>query len=535
MVRLTSNAIALAAALVAMSPESARAQSGTGFTYQGVLASGGANPTGAADFRFRLYDALAGGNEVGSQVDLPNTAVSLGKFNVSLDFGAAFVGGQARWLEIDARSPAGAGSFVTLSPRQAVSPAPLAQGIAGVAITPGGPTGVDQDQTQGNAGGLIAFNSFQSWQSFTAGTTGTLDKVQVNETLLGNLLMYVYEGVGPTGQLIGYSATPGHLGVLDVTFSNVTLIAGRKYTLAFVVNGALQTVTQQIPGAVGSGFVSGVQTPVNWWFRTIVTPKARLEAVSDVASTVLWSGVKDVPSNVTGAFSPWSGVGGGIAYTDGAVGIGTSSPEGGLSVTSFKSDLAPQEPGVHMGRECCGYPSSTGIEVVADAGGSPVIDFNTLPSTDDFGARLRYEKATGTLYLDGANWCAPSYCPSSARLKDNVRPIDGALDLVGQLQGVRFDWKPEEAPRHAGAAGPHDVGFIAEDVDKVLPELVVKAPDGTVLGMDYARLTSVAVEAIKQLRDQNDSKQREIDALRSRLDAIEEAVMKIRRGGNQPQ
>lgn len=524
MVRFTSIAIALAAALVAMSPGSAQAQPGTAFTYQGVLASGGANPTGAADFRFRLYDALAGGNQVGSQVDLPNTAVSLGKFTVSLDFGSAFVTGQARWLEIDARSPAGAGSFTTLSPRQAVSAAPLAQGIAGVAITPAGPTGVDQDQTQDDAGGVHTFESSQSWQSFTAGSTGTLEKVQVNMTTPASLLMFVYEGVGPTGQPIGFSATPGHLGVLDVAFSNVTLIAGRQYTLAFISYGAMQTVTQQIPGAVGSGWVSGAQTPVNWWFRTFMTPLARFDAVSAIASSVLWSGVKDVPPNVSGAFSPWSGIGGGIAYPDGAVGIGTSSPEGGLSVTSFKANLAPQEPGVHMGRECCGYSGSTAIEVVADGGGSPVIDFNTLPSTDDFGARLRYEKASGTLYLDGANWCATAFCPSSGRLKDNVRPIDGALDLVGQLQGVRFDWKPEEAAKHSGRAGPHDVGFIAEDVDKVLPELVVKAPDGTVLGMDYARLTSVAVEAIKQLRDQNDAKQREIDALKIRLDAVEAAV-----------
>ncbi len=489
------------------------------FTYQGALTSAGGNATDAADFRFRLYDAATAGNQTGPQVSTSDTPVNKGVFSVPLDFGPVFAAGAPLWLEVDVRSPAGSGSFTTLAPRQPITPAPLTHGIVGVPLTPAGATALDQDQSQGNAGGQSIWFPFQSWQSFTAGSTGTLTKVEVNETVSANLTIRLSEGVGPGGRQIGYSIAPGHLGIVEVAFSNITLIAGQKYTLWFETNtssGALQTVTQQIPGAAGS-YAGSV--PVNWWFRTFMTPMAQLAASSAVALTVPWSGVQGVPPNVSGA--PWGSVDDGIAYTGGAVGIGTSSPAGGLSVTAFKQSLSPQQPGVHLGREVFPYNSSTGIEIVADAGGSPVIDFNTLPSTADFGARLRYNNANNTLYLDGANLCANAVCPSSARLKQNIEPMTDALEALSRLQCVRFDWTPDEAAHHNTS---HDFGFIAEDVEKVFPEVVVKDSQGRVLGMDYSRLSSVALEAIKQLKMENDQiTQRNAD-LMARLERLEKKL-----------
>ena len=104
----------------------AAAPVGTSFHYQGSLSSGGAASNAPADLRFRLYDAPIGGNQVGPVVDRPATAVAQGSFNVDLDFGSAAGSASARWLEIDARSPAGSGSYVTLTPRQRLSPAPVA-------------------------------------------------------------------------------------------------------------------------------------------------------------------------------------------------------------------------------------------------------------------------------------------------------------------------------------------------------------------------------------------------------------------------
>ena len=116
--------------------------------------------------------------------------------------------------------------------------------------------------------------------------------------------------------------------------------------------------------------------------------------------------------------------------------------------------------------------------------------------------------------------------PSSIRFKDHVRPLNDALEVLLKLDGVRFDWKPEFAATRTGRE--HDLGFVAEDVEKVFPELVFRDADGNVTGMDYSRLTAVAVAAIKeqQARFEADkaAKQREIDELKARLDRIEAAL-----------
>ena len=95
---------------------------GGGFTYQGHLGSGGGPVIGTADIEFRLWDAPAAGAQVGAVVALNNVTVVDGLFTAEVNaggqFGASAFDGNARWLEIAVRSPAGGGAFTTLSPRQ---------------------------------------------------------------------------------------------------------------------------------------------------------------------------------------------------------------------------------------------------------------------------------------------------------------------------------------------------------------------------------------------------------------------------------
>lgn len=99
------------------------APNGTSFTYQGRLADDGRAANGAYDFRFMLYDAAIGGIQIGPTVTRTGVLVGDGLFTVALDFGAVF-NGTALYLEI-AVSSAG-GGYATLSPRQALAPAPYA-------------------------------------------------------------------------------------------------------------------------------------------------------------------------------------------------------------------------------------------------------------------------------------------------------------------------------------------------------------------------------------------------------------------------
>ncbi|HET9496462.1 MAG TPA: hypothetical protein VFR15_19715, partial [Chloroflexia bacterium] len=96
--------------------------------YQGSLKDGGSPANGLYDFTFKLFDALAGGGQVGSTVSIGSQTVSQGLFTVQLDFGASVFQGSARWLEVAVR-PAGGGTYTTLSPRQALTAAPYAASL----------------------------------------------------------------------------------------------------------------------------------------------------------------------------------------------------------------------------------------------------------------------------------------------------------------------------------------------------------------------------------------------------------------------
>ena len=115
----------LAAAAVLL-PAAAQAQPvGTAFTYQGRLTSSGSPANGPIDLRFLLFDSPAAGAQVGPTIDRPGTSLTGGLFTVALDFGPAAFAGSKRWLEIRV-SPAGAGAYTTLSPRQELTPSPSA-------------------------------------------------------------------------------------------------------------------------------------------------------------------------------------------------------------------------------------------------------------------------------------------------------------------------------------------------------------------------------------------------------------------------
>ena len=72
---------------------------------------------------------------------------------------------------------------------------------------------------------------------------------------------------------------------------------------------------------------------------------------------------------------------------------------------------------------------------------------------------------------------------SSARYKDNVFTFKNPVETAKKLRGVEFTWRE---------TGRQDFGFIAEEVGKVLPQLVSYENDGeNAIGMDYSRITSL--------------------------------------------
>ena len=135
----------------------------------------------------------------------------------------------------------------------------------------------------------------------------------------------------------------------------------------------------------------------------------------------------------------------------------------------------------------------------------------------NFGVYGRSNSSSGyDFYAGGAgvNYGASS----SRRWKNNIITISDPLQKLSLLRGVYFDWDED----HGGA---HDVGMIAEEVGKVLPEVVQFEANGIdASGMDYSKMSPLLVEAVKALRAEKDA---EIAALQKRLDEMEELVQKL--------
>jgi len=133
---------ALTIVALAVGTALADAPLGTQFTYQGFVTASGEALNAPADLQITLWDDAAAGAQIGALVALNAVDVVDGRFAAELDFGAGAFNGRARWLEIAVRSPAGAGDFTTLTPRQPLTVAPYAMQTRGLFVSDAGDVGI---------------------------------------------------------------------------------------------------------------------------------------------------------------------------------------------------------------------------------------------------------------------------------------------------------------------------------------------------------------------------------------------------------
>ena len=130
--------------------------------------------------------------------------------------------------------------------------------------------------------------------------------------------------------------------------------------------------------------------------------------------------------------------------------------------------------------------SSTRYPILVD------VTTGSANSTDVSSTKLKFLPSTGNL-------SATSFTSlSDVNKKKNITKIDNALEITQQLEGVRFDWKDTHKS---------SLGLIAQEVEKVLPELVETSDDGT-KSVSYGNIIGVLIEAIKEQQKQIDTLKR---------------------------
>tara|TARA_E500000305_G_scaffold35638_1_gene27084 strand:- start:13 stop:540 length:528 start_codon:yes stop_codon:yes gene_type:complete len=98
---------------------------------------------------------------------------------------------------------------------------------------------------------------------------------------------------------------------------------------------------------------------------------------------------------------------------------------------------------------------------------------------------------------------------SDIRLKENIKPIENAIEKVSAINGVTFTRiDDEEDIKYAG--------LIAQEVEEVLPEVIRENRDGYKT-LDYGNVTGLLVEAIKDLKEEINTLREEVNDLRSQI------------------
>lgn len=349
-----------------------------------------------------------------------------------------------------------------------------------------------------------------------------------------------------------------------VQMSLDTGFAGNAYSLlgqAYATNAAAPTTLVGVEGRgyqAGTGAITSsisVRAAPYVFGASASGPIANLIGI-DIPSVVYAGGATSVITNSYGLKISSRGQGvnrygiyqeGDQNYFGGNVGIGTTGPLAKLSVrgdvgqysSSAASVGVPVASSLYLGDSnffnSGFYNSAPGISAVYSPSTSVAGDlafyyYNGVSNARSEAMRVTYGgnvgigtnnpsyllHVNGTAYATGAAGAL-----SDIRHKKDVHVLnDGAVAIITRLKPVSFQWKD---PRDDGMKGKQ-FGFIAQDVEKVLPEIVLtQNNDEKTKGLKPTELIPFLTKAVQELSAANDNLRSELDELRSEIDALKAA------------
>ena len=300
----------------------------------------------------------------------------------------------------------------------------------------------------------------------------------------------VYTGMNNAGDFFsGNTKTSASSGeVISYDIPNPTITGENPSKLSVVFDEVTIKERLLVEGGASGQVLSQFDGPVNF------NRDLRIRGQSTFSNTVRLTQETQSTSSTTGDLIVSGGVGiGKNLYVDGnlvVTGGATQSSE-----TTFNVGLVPDtDLGAYVGTSSKRFSEAYFGNIRIAVADDNTIDTSTgnltLNATTGSNVAITTNTTiTGILSVTGD---ITAFWSSDARLKDNIQPIDDPLAKVLSISGNTFDWN--EKSNKTG----HDVGLIAQEIEKVLPEAVVERDNGY-LAVDYHKLVPLLVEAIKEL------------------------------------
>jgi hypothetical protein len=473
-------------------------------TYQGRLTgAGGAPHSGPADIRVGLWkDRVATFTEARVSLEqFGNVPVSEGLFSLSLLPPTGAFDDAELWAEVEVAIPAGSNNWVKLTPRQQLSAAPSAQyarraGSAALADLATSATSAQSATTATTAATAQALDTSSRPRLRPTGSNTAGLWLDVGT----NLPQRTFVGIGPGDNAGLYSSTAGWGLLMDNITGFVSVNNGQN------AERALHVGSSAIAGREGLIRLSSRgDENINSRSWDVGVPKGNSSTAGRNYSFVI-----DDANNGAG---PANLV---IRWDTGHIGVRNESPAFDLDITGRDNTNAylALRPGV-------GSPDRRTWTVEGARDGSFVV-----ADQQAFAVRLAIDTA-GNCFNRTGTWGVLS----DARTKQDITPITGALARALALRGVEFAYRDDAGP--LAAPGRH-MGFLAQDVQTVLPDWVLPVPPAAGapdrIGVAERGATALLVEALRELRAEKDAqiaqRDRQIADLVARLEKLEQAAGK---------
>ncbi len=445
---------------------------GAAFTYQGRLSSGGVPANGPHDMQFRLHPSASGGGTIFGPICLDGVSVVGGLFSVVVDFGPVF-DGSALWLSVSVRPDStpgncGSGSYTLLSPRLALTATPYA------ARALSAPNGHALNAVDGNPVSALFVDSVGE-----VGVSTTTPSMS-------------FEVAGPTNLYNRPS-----LGVSFNSDDYLYMHAADDPSFIWPISDALRFGNETSRGA---GYVERMRISSDGKLGIGTdSPENALQVSRTLGGSDVIALQHDLQFQINNGIGEKSM---GIGVLDGGVGmiqvkeinVGYNSlllnPNGGF--IQLLGDNSTGNAGVRQAYTNNDFAVRNGL-------GNPFV-FSCYSTT---GSSLFQVQADGDVLGCGIT------CLSDARKKTNVEPLHDALATVRRLRGVTFDWIDPERARNG-----RQIGFIAQEVEAIAPNLVKVGEDGSKF-LNYQGVTPLLAEAIEEQQAQIDAQRTRIEGLRS--------------------